>query len=300
VTEQARALDELRPVTFELDYVVFPEGSVLISMGQTKVLCNATIEDNLPRWLKTGKERHGWITAEYAMLPRATAQRNPRETITPKGRTQEIKRLISRSLRAAVDLEKLGERQIVVDCDVIQADGGTRTASITGGYVALALALRRLEKKKVVPAGTLTQAVAAVSVGLVKGKAALDLDYEMDLAADVDMNVVMTADGRFVEVQGTAEGEPFSRPALNAMLLLAELGIQQLFKLQAEVLTTAKVGTDPAKGRGKGGKNIKVARRRLTIGQQRRRGDSVGKIAQSNRQTRAQFAKGEGKGVDRV
>ena len=241
VTEQTRALDELRPVNFELDYVIHPEGSVLISMGQTKVLCNATIEDNLPRWLKTGKDRHGWITAEYAMLPRATAQRNQRETLTPKGRTQEIKRLIARSLRGAVDLEKLGERQIIVDCDVIQADGGTRTASITGGYVALALALRRLEKKKIVPPGTLTQAVAAVSVGIVKGKAVLDLDYEMDLAADVDMNVVMAADGRFVEVQGTAEGEPFSRPALNAMLLLAEMGIQQLFKLQAEALATATI-----------------------------------------------------------
>jgi ribonuclease PH len=241
VTEQTRALDELRPVNFELDYVIYPEGSVLISMGQTKVLCNATIEDNLPRWLKTGKDRHGWITAEYAMLPRSTAQRNQRETLTPKGRTQEIKRLIARSLRGAVDLEKLGERQIIVDCDVLQADGGTRTASITGGYVALALALRRLEKKKTVPPGTLTQAVAAVSVGIVNGKAVLDLDYEMDLAADVDMNVVMAADGRFIEVQGTAEGEPFSRPALNAMLLLAEIGINQLFKLQAQALESAKI-----------------------------------------------------------
>lgn len=241
MTEQTRALDELRPVNFELDYVIYPEGSVLISMGQTKVLCNATIEENLPRWLKSGKERHGWITAEYAMLPRSTAQRNQRETLTPKGRTQEIKRLIARSLRAAVDLEKLGERQIIIDCDVIQADGGTRTASITGGYVALALALRRLEKKKTVPAGTLTQAVAAVSVGVVKGKAALDLNYEMDLAADVDMNVAMAADGRFIEVQGTAEGEPFSRAALNAMLLLAEMGIQQLFKFQAEAIASAKI-----------------------------------------------------------
>jgi ribonuclease PH len=205
------------------------------------VLCNATIDENLPRWLKTGKDRHGWITAEYAMLPRATAERNQRETLTPKGRTQEIKRLIARSLRGAVDLQKLGERQIIIDCDVIQADGGTRTASITGGYVALALALRRLEKTKRVPPGTLTQAVAAVSVGILNGKAVLDLDYQMDLAADVDMNVVMAADGRFIEVQGTAEGEPFSRAALNAMLLLAEMGIQQLFKLQAEALERAKI-----------------------------------------------------------
>ena len=241
VTEQTRALDELRPVSFELDYVIYPEGSVLVSMGNTKVLCNATIDENIPRWLKNSRERHGWITAEYAMLPRSTAERNQRETLTPKGRTQEIKRLIARSLRGAVDLEKLGERQIIVDCDVIQADGGTRTASITGGYVALALALRRLEKAKKVPVGTLTQAVAAVSVGIVKGKAALDLDYQLDLAADVDMNVVMTADGRFMEVQGTAEGEPFSRAALNAMLLLAELGIQQLFKLQAAALEKANI-----------------------------------------------------------
>lgn len=241
MSDTQRAADELRPVRFELDYVIYPEGSVLVSMGNTKVLCNATVEDNLPRWLKTSKSRHGWITAEYAMLPRATAQRTQRETLTPKGRTQEIKRLIARSLRAAVNLEKLGERQIVVDCDVLQADGGTRTASVNGGYVALALALMRLEKKKTIPAGTLQQSVAAVSVGIVDGKAVLDLDYEMDLAADVDMNVVMTGDGRFVEVQGTAEGEPFTRAAHNAMLLLAELGIQEMLKRQAAALETAKI-----------------------------------------------------------
>lgn len=241
MASRERPPDELRPITFELDYVIYPEGSVLVSMGNTKVLCNATIDENVPRWLKTSKERHGWITAEYAMLPRATQQRNQRETFTPRGRTQEIKRLIARSLRAAVDLDKLGERQIIVDCDVLQADGGTRTASITGGYVALALALLRLEKRRVVEAGTLKQAVAAVSVGLIDGKAVLDLDYEMDLAADVDFNVVMTADGRFVEVQGTAEGEPFPRGALNAMLLLAEMGIGQLLKAQTEILATARI-----------------------------------------------------------
>jgi ribonuclease PH len=227
-------------VRFELDYVMYPEGSVLISMGNTKVLCNATVEETVPRWLKQSKDRQGWVTAEYAMLPRSTAQRNTRETLTPKGRTQEITRLIARSLRGAVDLRKLGERQIVVDCDVIQADGGTRTASINGGYVALALALRRLEKRNLIEAGAIKQAVAAVSVGLINGKAALDLDYQMDLNADVDMNVVMTADGRFIEVQGTAEGEPFSRAALNAMLLLAEMGIQEILKIQAEVLLAAK------------------------------------------------------------
>ena len=241
MVESTRALDELRPVHFELDYVIYPEGSVLISVGNTKVLCNATIEENLPRWLKYSKQRHGWITAEYAMLPRATQERNQRETLTPKGRTQEIKRLIARSLRAAVDLNRLGERQIIVDCDVLQADGGTRTASITGGYVALALALRRLEKQRRIPEGVLTQPVAAVSVGIVDGKAALDLDYAMDLAAQVDMNVVMTGDGRFVEVQGTAEGEPFSKGALNAMMLLAEMGIRKLIKLQNAALGQAVI-----------------------------------------------------------
>jgi ribonuclease PH len=203
------------------------------------VLCNATVEDKLPPWLRYSNNRHGWVTAEYAMLPRSTATRSQRETLRPKGRTQEIQRLIARSLRGVVDLNRLGERQIIVDCDVIQADGGTRTAAITGGYVALALAVARLEKARKVPAGVIKQAVAAVSVGILGKKAALDLDYEMDLAADVDMNVVMTADGRFIEVQGTAEGEPYSRAALNAMLLLAELGIKQLLVAQSEALTQA-------------------------------------------------------------
>lgn len=236
-----RSADELRPVHFELDYVIYPEGSVLITVGNTRVLCNASVQESLPPWLKYSKKRHGWVTAEYAMLPRSTEQRNERETMTPKGRTQEIQRLIARSLRGVVDLNKLGERQIVVDCDVIQADGGTRTAAITGGYVALALALKRLEKRGVIPPTTLIQPVAAVSVGIVNSKAVLDLDYEMDLNADVDMNIVMTGDGRFVEVQGTAEGEPFSRGALNAMLMLAEYGIKHLLKLQSEALLDAKV-----------------------------------------------------------
>jgi len=236
-----RALDQLRPVKMELDYVIYPEGSVLISMGNTRVLCNATVEEMVPRWMANSRQKQGWVTAEYAMLPRATEQRNQREIQYPKGRTQEIQRMIARSLRAAVDLNKLGERQIVVDCDVIQADGGTRTAAITGGYVALALAIKRLEKRKVIPPGALVQAVAAVSVGIVNGKAVLDLNYSMDQKADVDMNVVMTSDGRFVEIQGTAEGEPFSRGALNAMLLLAEHGIRQLFAIQAEVLAQAKI-----------------------------------------------------------
>ncbi|MBK8048398.1 MAG: ribonuclease PH [Anaerolineales bacterium] len=236
-----RPLDQLRPVRLELDYVMYPEGSVLITMGNTRVLCNATVEENVPRWLHNSKLKQGWVTAEYAMLPRATEQRNQRETLQPKGRTQEIQRLIARSLRAAVDLPRLGERQIVVDCDVIQADGGTRTAAITGGFVALALAIKRLERRKVVEVGAIKQAVAAVSVGVLNGRAVLDLNYQMDQNASVDMNVVMTADGRFVEVQGTAEGEPFSRGALNAMLLLAEHGIRQLFEVQASALAEARI-----------------------------------------------------------
>jgi ribonuclease PH len=241
VNTTTRATDQLRPVQFELDYVIYPEGSVLISMGNTRVLCNATVQESLPPWLKYSKKRHGWVTAEYALLPRSTEQRNDREIAAPKGRTQEIQRLIARSLRGVVDLDKLGERQIVVDCDVIQADGGTRTAAITGGYVALAMALKRLEKKGVVPASALIQPVAAVSVGIVNGKAWLDLDYHLDLNADVDMNVVMTGDGRFVEIQGTAEKEPFNRGALNAMLVLAELGIKQLLQLQSAALAQARI-----------------------------------------------------------
>lgn len=236
-----RAFDELRPVSFQLGFVMHPEGSVLISAGNTRVLCNATVQETLPAWLKYSNKRHGWVTAEYAMLPRSTAVRSNRETLTPKGRTQEIQRLIGRSLRSAVNLDRLGERQIIIDCDVIQADGGTRTAAITGGYVALALALKRLEKQKLIGAGVLVQPIAAVSVGVVGGQAVLDLDYEMDVAAEVDMNVVMTGDGRFVEVQGTAEKAPFQPSALNDMLQLATKGIQQLLQLQAAALAQAVV-----------------------------------------------------------
>lgn len=236
-----RASDELRPVQFELDYVTYPEGSVLISMGNTRVLCNASVQESLPPWLRYAKEKHGWVTAEYSMLPRSTQDRTNREKMSPKGRTQEIQRLIARSLRGVIDLHKLGERQIIVDCDVIQADGGTRTASITGGYVALALAIKRLLHRGVLTDDPIKQAVAAISVGILDGKAYLDLDYKLDFAADVDMNVVMTADRNFVEVQGTAEGDPFSRSALNAMLLLAELGIRELIQLQTAVLADAKI-----------------------------------------------------------
>lgn len=239
MSSSKRSADELRPVHFELNYVSHPEGSVLIHMGDTRVLCNATVEETLPPWLRYAKERHGWVTAEYAMLPRSTVERSSREKMRPKGRTQEIQRLIARSLRGIVDLKKLGERQIIIDCDVLQADGGTRTASITGGYVALALAIRKLLLHNVISTNPITQAVAAVSVGIVAGKAYLDLDYALDQAADVDMNVVMTADNRFIEVQGTAEGEPFPRGALNAMLALAELGIGELLQKQSDVLGRA-------------------------------------------------------------
>ena len=235
-TRTRRAVDELRPCRFELDYLIHPAGSVLISMGNTKVLCTASIDEMLPRWLHKSSAHHGWVTAEYAMLPGSTTERTEREGMRPKGRTQEITRLIGRSLRSAVDLELLGQRQIIVDCDVLQADGGTRTASVTGGFVALALAIQQLQKKGSVPKGVLKRAVAAVSVGIVDGKAMLDLDYALDSNADVDLNVVMTNSGEFIEMQGTAEGTPFNRGALNAMLLLAEMGIKELFLKQQEAL----------------------------------------------------------------
>jgi ribonuclease PH len=229
-----RAWDEMRPVRMTPGYVAYPEGSVLIEMGETRVLCNATIEDRVPRWrLGSGA---GWVTAEYALLPRSTHQRTRRETRGLGGRTQEIRRLIGRSLRAAVDLDKLGERTIILDCDVIQADGGTRTASITGAYVALAVAVRRLVQEGAVPPGVLTTEVAAISLGLVDGELLLDLCYEEDSAAEVDFNLVMTGDGRLIEVQGTAEGAPVDPRALDAVLDLAEEGIGQLLALQRQIL----------------------------------------------------------------
>ncbi|MBC8446842.1 MAG: ribonuclease PH, partial [Chloroflexi bacterium] len=210
-----RAADELRPVQLTLDYVQYAEGSVLIAMGGTRVLCNVSVEDRLPRWLlNQSGGKQGWLTAEYALLPRSTHTRTPRETQGLRGRTQEIRRFIGRSLRAAVNLELLGERQLMVDCDVLQADGGTRTAAVTGGYVAVALALRRLIVQGAVPAGVLRTPVAAVSVGVVDGLPLLDLDYGEDSRAAVDGNVVMTAAGELVEAQFTAEGRPFDRAAL--------------------------------------------------------------------------------------
>ena len=229
-----RKYNELRPVKFTPDYVEFPEGSVLVEMGRTRVLCNVTVEEKVPEWM-AGKGV-GWLTAEYAMLPRSTQKRTPRETTRPRGRTQEIKRLIGRSLRVAVDLDRLGERTLLVDCDVLQADGGTRTASITGGYVAVALAVRKLVKAGLVSEDVLKSQVAAVSVGQLGLHTYLDLCYEEDHRVDVDLNVIMTAEGKFIEVQGTAEGEPFDRGALDQMIDLAAEGIKQLVELQREAL----------------------------------------------------------------
>jgi len=215
-------------------FVDYPEGSVLIDMGATRVLCNATVDESVPSWrLGTGS---GWVTAEYALLPRSTHQRTRRETHGLGGRTQEIRRLIGRSLRATVDLDKLGERTIILDCDVIQADGGTRTAAITGSYVALALAVQGLVENGMVPPGVLTTEVAAISLGLVGDQLLLDLCYEEDSTASADFNLVMTGQGRLVEVQGTAEGAPFDRQALDAVLDLGETCIRRLVAIQRQVL----------------------------------------------------------------
>ncbi len=229
-----RAFDELRRVNFDLDYVIYPEGSVLVEMGSTRVLCNVTVGDRLPAWRKSSGV--GWLTAEYALLPRATHKRTMRENRGLRGRTQEIRRLIGRSLRAAVDLEKLGPRQLTVDCDVLQADGGTRTASITGAYVALALAMRRLAQQGALPPDVLRHQVAAISVGMVNGKPRLDLCYVEDASADVDLNVVADETGSFIEIQGTAEGRSFDRAALDSLLDLAVGGIERLMDLQKAAL----------------------------------------------------------------
>jgi ribonuclease PH len=233
-----RAVDELRPVSFERDFTVFAPGSVLVSMGRTRVLCTASVEDRIPPWMR-GSGR-GWVTAEYSMLPGSTAERASREAAKGKqsGRTQEIQRLIARSLRCVTDLVAVGERQITVDCDVLQADGGTRTASICGAYVALHDACSRLLASGEISTHPLTDAVAAVSVGIIDGVPMLDLPYVEDSEADVDMNVIMTGAGRFVEVQGTAEKMAFSRSELDSLLGLAEHGIQELLAKQQEVLAT--------------------------------------------------------------
>jgi ribonuclease PH len=234
--KDGRALDELRPVSFQRDFTVMAPGSVLVTFGETKVLCTASLEDKVPNWMRgTGK---GWVTAEYSMLPGSTPERASREAAKGKqsGRTQEIQRLIARSLRAVCDLVTLGEAQVTVDCDVLQADGGTRTASICGAYLALHDAFSRMMQSGQLSRQPLTDSVAAVSVGIIDGVPMLDLPYVEDSRAEVDMNVVMTGTGRFVEVQGTAEGMAFTRGELDELLGLAEAGIKELSGLQAAAL----------------------------------------------------------------
>lgn len=241
--EDGRESRQLRPVKLIRDYIKWPEGSVLIEMGNTRVLCNATVEERVPAFLKgSGK---GWITAEYSMLPRATQVRTAREVNKgrPGGRTSEIQRLIGRSLRSVLDPEKLGERTILLDCDVLQADGGTRTASITGAFVALCLALRKLQRTGLLASLPVKDWLAAVSVGKVEEEGlCLDLAYGEDSRALVDMNVVMTGAGSLVEIQGTAEGEPFSRQDLEGFLELAEKGIRELIACQKEILGEDFIG----------------------------------------------------------
>ncbi len=228
--------DEMRPVRIVPGFLEFPEGSALITLGRTQVLCAATVDESVPRFLRG--QGQGWVTAEYSMLPRSTLSRTPREAVAGRigGRTQEIQRLIGRSLRAVTDLPLLGERTILIDCDVLQADGGTRTAAITGAYVALHQATKGLLRKGLIPKEPLRWHVAATSVGVVRGQSLLDLCYEEDSRADVDFNVVMTSNGDFVEIQGTAERDPFSMESVQRLLGLAGQGIRELFKIQAEVV----------------------------------------------------------------
>jgi ribonuclease PH len=231
-----RAPDALRPTTLTPNVLIHAEGSVMIEAGQTRVMCTASVEDRVPPFLRgSGK---GWVTAEYGMLPRATSTRMQREATAGKvgGRTQEIQRLIGRSLRSVTSLKELGERTVWIDCDVIQADGGTRTAAITGGFVALVLALERLKRQGALRTMPIVDYVAATSVGIVKGFPMLDLAYEEDSSADVDMNVVKTGDGLFIEVQGTAESAPFDRASLDSLLALADKGIGELISKQRELL----------------------------------------------------------------
>ena len=230
VRKDGRASDQLRPVRITRDYLRHPEGSVLVEFGDTKVICTASIEEKVPAFLKgQGK---GWVTAEYGMLPRSTNTRMNRERSGPSGRSQEIQRLVGRSLRAVVEMAKMGERTVWMDCDVIQADGGTRTAAITGSFIAMADAIGTVVKAGALPGTPVRDCVAAISVGIVGGAPALDLNYVEDSTAEVDMNVVMTGAGAFVEVQGTAEQTPFGRDSLAAMLALAEQGIGRLIALQ--------------------------------------------------------------------
>jgi ribonuclease PH len=229
-----RAPDQLRPITVTRDYLLHPEGSVLVEFGATKVICTATLEDRVPQFLKG--QAVGWVTAEYGMLPRSTNTRMNRENRGPSGRSQEIQRLVGRALRAVTDRSKMGERTVWLDCDVIQADGGTRCASITGAFVALALALGKLKQSDQIKSIPISDYVAAVSVGVVAGMPLLDLAYEEDSKADVDMNIVKTSDGRFIEIQGTAEAEPFGTETLTGLLELADKGIHDLIAKQRDIV----------------------------------------------------------------
>jgi ribonuclease PH len=232
-----RARDQIRPASIKLGYQAFAEGSALIEMGNTRILCAVTVEDRVPGFLKGGGT--GWVTAEYAMLPRSTLTRTPRAGFSDRtgGRSQEIQRLIGRSLRSVTDLASLGERTFTVDCDVLQADGGTRTAAITGGYIALYHAMHMLKGKGIFKAIPLKCAVAATSVGIVDREELLDLCYKEDFGASVDFNVVMTDKGEFVEIQGTAEGKPFSKASIDSLLTIAEKGIKELFKVQRDIIS---------------------------------------------------------------
>lgn len=231
-----RSPDELRPVEMEIDFTEVPAASVLIDMGKTRVLCTASVEESVPRWLRDKEPPQGWVTAEYEMLPGSTSPRARRSRRRVGGRTKEIQRLIGRSLRGVIDLEKLGERTIWLDCEVLQADGGTRTASVTGAYVALALACGRLVEAGELDEMPLVDTIAAISCGMVDGDALLDLPYEEDVAADVDMNVVMTGGGEFVELQGTGEEATFTADELSALLELANKGISELTQMQRDAL----------------------------------------------------------------
>ncbi len=231
-----RLNNQLREIELVPNFTKWAEGSVLCKFGNTHVLCNVTLEESLPGWLKHRENPHGWATAEYAMLPRSTQSRTRREQRWPKGRTQEISRLIGRSLRMAIDLQALGERTLTVDCDVLQADGGTRTAAITGGWAAVALALRPLIQAGDLPENVLKQQIAAISVGLIDGEIMLDLPYIEDSQAEADVNIVMTAKGDLIEVQGTAEKEPISTAQFNEMITLASEGIQSLCKIQQNLI----------------------------------------------------------------
>ncbi|MCX6543172.1 MAG: ribonuclease PH [Acidobacteria bacterium] len=233
-----RAADQLRAITITPNFIIHPEGSVLIETGLTRVICTASVEDRVPPFLRNSGK--GWVTAEYGMLPRATTTRNTREASSGKvgGRTQEIQRLVGRSLRSVMRLEDLGERTIWIDCDVIQADGGTRTAAISGSFVALTLALQKLVRQGVLPRLPVRHHVAATSVGIVGGEALLDLAYDEDSRADVDMNVVKTSDGRYIEIQGTAETTPFGRERLTELLDLADAGIARLVEIQRDIVGT--------------------------------------------------------------